>query len=654
MPVQLGDLFVIISLRKLSAGDIFIVRIVKLRLQSQRLTLDRWPRWSVNCSTVYFNVFPMDIPPDTEVPAWAYILDPGMDSIFNVTAARIMATNTSTPETENAIGASTAKHSVSAATAGLIGAISTLGVIICVAVVYFIWSRRFRRKSGPVQQSSYSPLYETHREASPFMVLRAHSVDGGRTTPHKVPLSSLRTSSPHRLDMTANNSLVSLPNNLYIPKHSNPTSYQSTIEWWRKAFESIVRSGFQADSESRLSLNAGRSLMERVRVEGVGKPLALRAVIVRFICFWKTELQASKSLISRQDFLNAKDSIYDPGWLPARIAAFVVGKPLWWALEQLGIVGEDGILGGSHSGSRHHKDTTWWGEYVVVPLVEKAADETLAKQEGKVGGSGDRLYTFEDFRKQFGSVVGVTTLTEGDAKVLLRYLQRDRKAILFDEEIVKFIMDDPSTPREINAADKGILELRSAVQNLHAQVNGLHHKMDECTRKATDALRQKRKPVALSHLRLKKQLEDLLSKRLGSLSTLESTLIRVEAAAGDIEIMKSYESSTATLRAILAHPSLQRESIEATMDALAEVNADAREVNEAVRIGADVAVGVEEVIDEGDLEDELRALVREAEAEKQAAESAKESVEIETRLVGAGMQVPEGVPSAEKVRVPAS
>lgn len=80
--------------------------------------------------------------------------------------------------------------------------------------------------------------------------------------------------------------------------------------------------------------------------------------------------------------------------------------------------------------------------------------------------------------------------------------------------------------------------------------------------------------------------------------------------------MKSYESSTVTLRAILAHPSLQSESIDKTMDALAEANADARDVDEAVRLGGDVALGVD--IDEADLEDELSALIREAEGEKES------------------------------------
>jgi charged multivesicular body protein 7 len=157
----------------------------------------------------------------------------------------------------------------------------------------------------------------------------------------------------------------------------------------------------------------------------------------------------------------------------------------------------------------------------------------------------------------------------------------------------------------------------------------------------------KLKPLAMAHLRTRKQLEDLLTKRLNSLGILESTLIRVDAAAGDVEvwpvihscanllimhlqIMKSYESSTATLRAILAHPSLQRDHIEETMEAMAEANSEAKDVDEAIRINGNVALGVEE---DDDLEEELKALVGEAEGEKLEAEKLE------------GMNVPEGAPA---------
>ena len=81
------------------------------------------------------------------------------------------------------------------------------------------------------------------------------------------------------------------------------------------------------------------------------------------------------------------------------------------------------------------------------------------------------------------------------------------------------------------------------------------------------------------------------------------------------QIMKVYESSTATLRAVLAHPLLQRDKVDQTMEELAAANADAKDLDDAIRIGIDVAqtdIG----IDDAELEDELSRLVKEGEDEK--------------------------------------
>jgi len=83
--------------------------------------------------------------------------------------------------------------------------------------------------------------------------------------------------------------------------------------------------------------------------------------------------------------------------------------------------------------------------------------------------------------------------------------------------------------------------------------------------------------------------------------------------------MKVYESSTTTLRALLAHPSLQRDAVERTFDALADANADAQELDEVVRSGMDVAVGVAVSPDnEDEIEAELAALQAEAIADARA------------------------------------
>jgi charged multivesicular body protein 7 len=88
--------------------------------------------------------------------------------------------------------------------------------------------------------------------------------------------------------------------------------------------------------------------------------------------------------------------------------------------------------------------------------------------------------------------------------------------------------------------------------------------------------------------------------------------------------VKTYESSTATLRALLAHPSLQRDAVERTFDALADANADARELDEAVRSGMDVAVGMDASPDD---EDEITAELAALEAEARADADVKEKTQ---------------------------
>ncbi|KAF7363605.1 hypothetical protein MSAN_01017500 [Mycena sanguinolenta] len=420
------------------------------------------------------------------------------------------------------------------------------------------------------------------------------------STPNRKASPALLALPPYAT--TSLSRLQSIYSDISRQKHSNPASYNANIEWWRNTLEAITRSGIQQRG-SNLVLTADAGLMDLLRVPGAGKPLALSTVVVA-----KTELRIQKSLFTRADFLNSKESIYDSGWLPGRIAAYVVGKPLWWALEQLGVVGEEGFLTSATA-----KDTTWWGDYVVISLVEAAANDILTRQSLKSTGPADAVYSFENFKREFSSESHV--LTDTDATVLLRFLERDRRAVVVDKDVIKFIdTDSASALREITSVDRGILELKDAVSHLQAQVTEFQSKMDEYTEKASTALKQKHKPVAMTYLRMRKQIEDVLSKRLGSLTTLQATLLSVETAAGDVEIMKSYESSTATLRSILAHPSLQKESIEKTLDAMAEANLDAKDVDELIRSGTDVALGIE-TFDDGELEEELKALAREAETD---------------------------------------
>jgi|ERR1700722_16027050 len=108
--------------------------------------------------------------------------------------------------------------------------------------------------------------------------------------PVAITKPSILALSPYATTPTSR--LPSLYSDISRQKQSNPTLYHATVDWWRRVLEEIVSSGMQEHSGhhsgSKLVLTANRGLVDMVRIEGVGKPLGLLAVVVSLIslqCF---------------------------------------------------------------------------------------------------------------------------------------------------------------------------------------------------------------------------------------------------------------------------------------------------------------------------------------------------------------------------------
>jgi charged multivesicular body protein 7 len=95
----------------------------------------------------------------------------------------------------------------------------------------------------------------------------------------------------------------------------------------------------------------------------------------------------------------------------------------------MGVVGEEGSSG-SAAESRD-----WWGEYVVLSLVERAADAVVEIQKNRGVDVSSELYGMESFKRTFGGVVAGIILSEVDLTVLIRYLERDRGIVMVDKGV---------------------------------------------------------------------------------------------------------------------------------------------------------------------------------------------------------------------------
>lgn len=241
------------------------------------------------------------------------------------------------------------------------------------------------------------------------------------------------------------------------------------------------------------------------------------------------------------------------------------------------------------------------------------------------------MFDLDAFRSEFASKIfpGVV-LTMDDIKVLVRFLERDKKVLITSKDVIKFVgsRDVEESGQIITQVDQGVLELKLALRRLHAQVDYIQSQIEDRTFRVKEHLKNRQKEMAMSHLRSKKELEKLLSKRFMSLDTIRSALLQVESAAGDIEIMKAYDTSTMTMKALLSHPLLQRDKINETMEAMAEAAADQTEVDQAIRLGGAVMFAASgAAVDEDELQKELQQIIRK-EKEREDNES-KEQQELE-------------------------
>lgn len=201
-----------------------------------------WSKWTVDCKAVYLNVLPILIPPETDVPGWAYTLDPETSDSFNVTAARNFAASNGT-----SLGAAIPKgisqnRGMSPAVSGVIGAACTFVLVLSVGVGVFAWRRRARhrvRTGFAAERSSHRSFYKTQpvTATSSYVGLRDVSIDDGSRTPGHGPPLTLKTE--HSIDLirpTANSvyrndSSLSLPDNLYMPvaMEASPAAESSRV-----------------------------------------------------------------------------------------------------------------------------------------------------------------------------------------------------------------------------------------------------------------------------------------------------------------------------------------------------------------------------------------------------------------------------------------
>lgn len=308
-------------------------------------------------------------------------------------------------------------------------------------------------------------------------------------------------------------------------------------------------------------------------------------------------------MIPLKDFLNSKDSIYRTSWIPSP------WRVLQWSLRQVGVLGPE-----------RSPDKLAVGDFVVVKNVEVAADEILKKMMEQTS-TADRVLSKTDFLKRFSATLNPDApLTTSDLAILLVFLARDKQAISYNAQTIKFKPEHEAEALPVSAEDAAIANLRDTLANIQSQLPPLLEKIAFADAAAREAVAGKQMIRAKAALRSKKLAESTLAQRSEVAHQLEQVYLDLQQAADQVEIVEAMRAGAAALKGLNEKVG-GAEGVQGVVDAVNEQMATAEEITNIIN-------ETSQPLDEAEIDDELEALER---AEKEKEEKA-EAERTATRL----------------------
>ncbi|CAG8949315.1 hypothetical protein HYFRA_00004941 [Hymenoscyphus fraxineus] len=362
----------------------------------------------------------------------------------------------------------------------------------------------------------------------------------------------------------------------------NPDGYNANITAWQRGLHSALLSGHIPSSTSAppnlLSLSISPSLLRALDTKDWGRPLALGSVV--------------REAVAKQE------------WIPEmqfQTCEGVYAKAKGWWISPWGIVG--------------------WG----------AGREFEKRVEG-VRSRADRVFPRSEMRGRFGDLLGEgRMLSEHDFGVLLKFLQRDRGVLVYDEETVKICHGERE---EITEEDTTIVSLKTLIKDLEIQTQVLTKRVEELEITAKEAVTRKNRVAALAALRSKKLAETTLTKRHATLAQLEEVFTKIEQAADQVELIRVMEASTQALSSLNKAVG----GVERVDDVVDQLREQMSQVDEVGNVIAEVGQGAT-AVDESEVDDELEAMERQEREKMEAKErrerearEEKEAAETKVRL----------------------
>lgn len=387
--------------------------------------------------------------------------------------------------------------------------------------------------------------------------------------------------------------LASLYADFHQQLETNPDGYHANIAAWTKALTDAARAGViptQGTTHDLLNIKTTDELARALQHPQYGKPTCLPAVF--------HDAVQKKEMIALKDFMSAKESIYKSSWIPSP------WKVLQWGLRQVGVLGQP-----------RSPENLSAGNFVVLKNVEVAADEILKKMTDATS-TADRALSKADFLKRFShSLNDAAPLTTADLNILLMFLARDKQAISYNAQTIKFKPEHDASPEPITHEDEAIANLRDTLANINAQIPPLMEKIAAADAAAREAVVAKQMIRAKAALRSKKLAESALAQRSDVALQLEGVYTQLQSAADQVEIVEAMRAGADALKSLNEKVG-GAEGVQGVVDAINEQMATTEEITNIIN-------ETDQPLDEAEIDDEFEALEQAEKGKEERAAAAK-------------------------------
>ncbi|CAO3609117.1 unnamed protein product [Cunninghamella blakesleeana] len=245
--------------------------------------------------------------------------------------------------------------------------------------------------------------------------------------------------------------------------------------------------------------------------------------------------------------------------------------------------------------------------YVCIPSIQTISEFILQqyRNEKSYFSCVNRILTFTEFRAKYGKY-DIISLTEGDIWLLLKYMNShfgvrlapDVRGYGKSHLVIKLPEYNENNftfkhiPDEITENDKAIISLKTTCKALNDQVTELQTKMEELLQSCLDHSNKKQKLQALYALKRKKQLEEILDRRLKSLDTIETILLKIDASHNDIQVMQAFNVGADALKHILSDSNITVTSVDETILKMQNALEDQKRIEDAITFGMEQTIHV--------------------------------------------------------------